>query len=95
MKLLAQEVRKFKKKLKRAKNEQNCAVHRSTMVSIVLGLERLVGQGNDRRKSEENLSSQYDSTHRSTMRLLGDQGDQTHMISYNFELNLSIAVRWV
>jgi hypothetical protein len=34
MKLLAQEVRKFKKKLKRAKNEQNCAVHRSTMVFV-------------------------------------------------------------
>ena len=49
--------------------------------------------------TEENLgkicSSCYDGTHRDTMTLLGDQADETHMISYNFELNLSIAVRWV
>ena len=28
------------------------------------------------------------------MAFLGEQGDQTHRISYNFELNLSIAARW-
>jgi hypothetical protein len=35
MKLLAQEGKKFKKKLKGAKNVKKCVVHRSTIASIV------------------------------------------------------------
>jgi hypothetical protein len=34
------------------------------------------------------------SVHRGTMTLLGDQGDEMHRISYNFELYLPIVSRW-
>ncbi|KAK2397085.1 hypothetical protein QL285_058707 [Trifolium repens] len=48
--------------------------------------------------TEENLenicSSCYDAPHRGTMALLGDQADETHRISYNFELYLPIVSRW-
>ncbi|KAK2396265.1 hypothetical protein QL285_057924 [Trifolium repens] len=48
--------------------------------------------------TEENLksicSSQHDGTHHSTMTLLGDQADEMHRISYNFELYLPIVPRW-
>ncbi|KAK2357539.1 hypothetical protein QL285_094801 [Trifolium repens] len=48
--------------------------------------------------TEENMkkicSSCYDTCHRGTMALLGDQADETHKISYNSELNLPIVLRW-
>ncbi|KAK2369160.1 hypothetical protein QL285_082309 [Trifolium repens] len=51
-----------------------------------------------KKSTEENLenicSSQHDAPYRSTMTLLGDQADEMHRISYNFELNLSIVLRW-
>ena len=39
-------------------------------------------------------SSHHDGTHRSTMTLLGDQADEMHKISYNFELYLPIVLQW-
>jgi hypothetical protein len=33
--------------------------------------------------------------YRGTMALLGEQTDETHQISYNFELNPPIATRWL
>jgi hypothetical protein len=50
MKLLVQEVKKFKKKLKEAKNVKICVVHRSTMASIVPRWKLLAGQDNNRSK---------------------------------------------
>ncbi|KAK2368083.1 hypothetical protein QL285_081312 [Trifolium repens] len=51
-----------------------------------------------KKSTEENLkkicSSCYDAPHHGTMTLLDDQADETHMISYNSELNLPIVLRW-
>jgi hypothetical protein len=46
MKLLAKEVKKFKKKLKESKNGQKGRVHRSMMTHIVARWEMLAGQDN-------------------------------------------------
>jgi hypothetical protein len=44
---------------------------------------------------KEICSSCHDDMYRGTMALLGAQADETHKISYNFELNPPIAVRLV
>ncbi|KAK2361808.1 hypothetical protein QL285_086923 [Trifolium repens] len=51
-----------------------------------------------KKATEENLqnicSSCHDDPHRGTMALLGDQADEMHRISFNFELYLPIVSRW-
>ncbi|KAK2362827.1 hypothetical protein QL285_087857 [Trifolium repens] len=48
-----------------------------------------------KKSTEKICSSQHDAPYRSTMTLLGDQADEMHRISYNFELNLPIVLRWI
>jgi hypothetical protein len=55
MKLLAKEVKKFKKKLKESKNGQKGRVHRSMMTHIVARWEMLAGQDNAGYIFEENM----------------------------------------
>ncbi|KAK2401750.1 hypothetical protein QL285_051319 [Trifolium repens] len=88
MKLLAQEVKKFKKKLKEAKNGQKggrSSQHDNSHCSTM---------GYACWPRQEIRSSYCDAPHRGTMTLLGDQADETHRISYNFKLNLAIAAQW-
>ncbi|KAK2450486.1 hypothetical protein QL285_009601 [Trifolium repens] len=65
------------------------------MIPIVPRWELLARQEIRRNKFTQNLPSQHDVSHRSTMELLGAQADEMHMISYIFELNLHIAARWL
>ncbi|KAK2356158.1 hypothetical protein QL285_093512 [Trifolium repens] len=64
------------------------------MASIVPRWKLLVGQEINRENLKKICSSQHDASYRSTMTLLGDQADEMHRISYNFELNLPIVLRW-
>ncbi|KAK2356786.1 hypothetical protein QL285_094111 [Trifolium repens] len=90
------------KKTRKSQKMKKSVVHRATMASIVPRWRLLARQDNNRRKSEEYLfivlrctSSCYDAPHRGTMTLLGDQADEMHRISYNFELYLPIVSRWL
>ncbi|KAK2402623.1 hypothetical protein QL285_052124 [Trifolium repens] len=47
-----------------------------------------------KKSTEKICSSCYDAPHLGMMTLLGDQADEMHRISYNFELYLPIVLRW-
>ncbi|WJX51899.1 hypothetical protein P8452_38057 [Trifolium repens] len=64
------------------------------MASIVPRWKLHVGQEINRENLKKICSSCYDAPHRGTMTLLGDQADEMHRISYNFELYLPIVLRW-
>ncbi|KAK2369148.1 hypothetical protein QL285_082298 [Trifolium repens] len=80
--------KKYKKKEKKCEDLccSSChdGFHRATMEATC----------SPRHQQKKICSSCYDGPHRSTMALLGDQADETHKISYNFELNLPIVLRW-
>jgi hypothetical protein len=64
---------------------QKGRVHRSTMTPIVARWEMLAGQDNTRHIFLKKIRPSYhDELYRGAMTLLGDQADETHMISYNF-----------
>jgi hypothetical protein len=60
MKLLAQEVKKFKKKLKEVKNGQNRRIHRSTTTPIVARWDMLVAKTRNTLIVLRGSSSWYD-----------------------------------
>ncbi|KAK2403900.1 hypothetical protein QL285_053294 [Trifolium repens] len=66
----------------------------STIASIVPQWKLLVGQEINKENLKKICSSCCDAPHRGTMTLLGDQADEMHRISYNFELYLPIVLRW-
>jgi hypothetical protein len=65
------------------------------MAPIVPQWELLAGQENRVLFVKEIFPSCHDDMYRGTMALLGEQADETHQISYNFEQNPPIATRWL
>ncbi|KAK2369212.1 hypothetical protein QL285_082360 [Trifolium repens] len=90
----ASKLSKEYKKTRKSQKMKKSVVHRATMASIVPRWRLLARQDNNRRKSGKYLfivprctSLWYDD-------IIGDQADEMHRISYNFELYLPIVSRW-